>query len=221
METTQRIILADIYGYCQRNKMLAKEREERELASESQTEEGAVSETDSIIHDVKVHATNVSEHENEVIPSHSPQLIHLENPPDITEELKVLTTDYPGNPRFRVTTVSEDDEQNAAQDSSSGEEELVNTGEMLPLVDLSEDSKNLPKLNSTEVTGDSLDNSIGLTGDLLGQRLNDPLVNLDTSDHSLGSVLLPNVAPTNLPTQTDIRITGRLLPYVFPDIQGF
>lgn len=174
--------------------MLAKEREENELANESQTEEGAVSETESIIHDVKEHVTDLqSVPENEVI-SGSPQLIKLENPPDITEELKGLTADYPGNSRFRVTAVS-DEEQQPGQDSSSSEEDLVNASEMLPLVDLS-DSNCVPNTNSTSVSSDLHDQVSSVT-----------LVDLD---HSVGSVLKPSIAPSNLmPLQTDIRIKGR------------
>lgn len=191
METTQRILLADIYGYCQRNKLLAKEREERELANESQTEEGGVSESDSIIHDVKEHVPVMeSPLENEVA-SGSPKLIQLENPPDITEELKVLTADFPGLSRFRVTAVS-DEEQHPNQDSNSSEEDLV------PLVDLSNCSSDL---NDTSVTADLRDQVSG-----------DTLVDLDESSSSPGSLFKPSAAPLiPAPVQTDRKITGILL----------
>lgn len=190
METTQRILLADIYGYCQRNKLLAKEREERELANESQTEEGVVSETDSIIHDVKEHVTDLEcQLENEVA-SGSPKLIQLENPPDIAEELKVLTADYPGQSRFRVTTVS-DEEQHTNQDSNSSEEELV------PLVDLS-NSNCSSDLNDVSVTADLRDQVSSVT-----------LVDLHESNSSVGSLLRPSTAPLiPAPVQTDRKITG-------------
>lgn len=194
METTQRILLADIYSYCQRNKLLAKEREEREQANESQTEEGGVSESDSIIQDVKEHAPVLeSPLENEVAPG-PPKLIQLENPPDITEELKVLTADFPGLSRFRVTAVS-DEEQYPNQDSNSSEEDLV------PLVDLS-NSNCSSDLNDASMTADLRDSATGHA----------TLVDLDDSSSSAGSMLKPSAAPLiPAPTQTDRQITGMLL----------
>lgn len=189
METTQRILLADIYGYCQRNKLIAKEREERELANESQTEEGGVSESDSIIQDVKEHVPVLeSPLENEVA-SGPPKLIQLENPPDITEELKVLTSDFPGLSRFRVTAVS-DEEQHPNQDSNSSEEDIV------PLVDLS-NSNCSSDLNDVSVTAVLRDKVSGGT-----------LVELDDSSSSVGSMLKPSAAPL-IPAaaQTDRKIT--------------
>lgn len=198
METTQRILLADIYGYCQRNKMLAKEHEENELANDSHTEEGVISETESIIHDVKEHVTALQPlPENEVM-SGSPHLIQLETPPDITEELKVLKADYPGNSRFTVTAVI-DEEQNCVQDSSSSEEELVNLGEALPLVDLS-DSNCLPNLNSTGASSDQHDQASSVT-----------LIDLDHSDGPLLNLNAPPLDPTCTSVQADMRITGMLL----------
>lgn len=190
METTQRILLADIYGYCQRNKLIAKEREERELANESQTEEGGVSESDSIIQDVKEHVPVLeSPLENEVA-SGPPKLIQLENPPDITEELKVLTSDFPGLSRFRVTAVS-DEEQHPNQDSNSSEEDIV------PLVDLS-NSNCSSDLNDVSVTAVLRDKVSGGT-----------LVELDDSSSSVGSMLKPSAAPLiPAPAQTDRKITG-------------
>ena len=232
METTQRIILADIYGYCQRNKMQAKEHEERQLANNSQTEEGTASETESI-HGVTRHAENLqSESQDKLVASAPPQLIQLENPPDIKEELKVLTADYPAcNSRFKVTTVQEEDEEHTSQDSSSSGEELVNGGNELPLVDLSEDSNCFPKLNSTSPTSDLHNSSASLSGDLrdsntsvIGelfhsnksmsgslrdQMPSDPLVNLDDSAQSWGLILQPNATPANLSVQTDVRSTGK------------
>lgn len=194
METTQRILLADIYSYCQRNKLLAKEREERELANESQTEEGGVSESDSIIQDVKEHAPVLeSPLENEASPG-PPKLIQLENPPDITEELKVLTADFPGLSRFRVTAVS-DEEQHPNQDSNSSEDDLV------PLVDLS-NSNCSSDLNDASMTADLRDSATGHV----------TLVDLDDSSSSAGSMLKPSVAPfIPAPAQTDRQITGMLL----------
>lgn len=230
METTQRIILADIYGYCQRNKMQAKEHEERQLANNSQTEEGTASETESI-HGVTRHAENLqSESQDKLVASAPPQLIQLENPPDIKEELKVLTADYPAcNSRFKVTTVQEEDEEHTSQDSSSSGEELVNGGNELPLVDLSEDSNCFPKLNSTSPTSDLHNSSASLSGDLRDsntsvtgelfhsnksmsgslrdQMPSDPLVNLDDSAQSWGLILQPNATPANLSVQTDVRST--------------
>lgn len=236
METTQRIILADIYGYCQRNKMQAKEHEqERQLTNESQTEEGTASETESI-HGVTKRAENLqSESQDKLVASVPPQLIQLENPPDIKEELKVLTADYPGNSRFKVTTVQEEDEEHLSQDSSSSGEELVNSGNALPLVDLSQDSNCFPKLNSTSPTsdlhyssvslsGDLLDNNTSVTGELFhgnnsvsvslrDQMPSDRFVNLDDSAQSVGLILQPNASPTNLSVQTDVRSTGRLITF--------
>ena len=190
METTQRILLADIYGYCQRNKLLAKEREERELANESQTEEGGVSESDGIIQDVKEHVPVLeSPLENEVT-SGPPKLIQLENPPDISEELKVLTADFPGLSRFRVTAVS-DEEHRPNQDSNSSEEDLV------PLVDLS-NSNCSSDLNDAGVTVDLRDQVSGIT-----------LVEFDDSSSSVGSMLKPSSAPLiPAPIKTDRKITG-------------
>lgn len=193
METTQRILLADIYGYCQRNKMLAKEREESELANESHTEEGVVSETESIIHDVKEHVTDPPPQLENEVPAGSPHLVQLENPPDIMEELKDLTADYPGNSRFTVTAVS-DEEQNAVQDTSSSEEEPANMGDAMPLVDLS-NSNCSPNVNNTVVTSD----------------LHDQVPLLDW-DHSVDPLLKPNAALLSpLPLQTDARITGTFI----------
>ena len=192
METTQRILLADIYGYCQRNKLIAREREERELANESQAEEGVVSETDSIIHDVKEHVTDIeSQLENEVA-SGPLKLIQLENPPDIAEELKVLTADYPGLSRFRVTAVS-DEEQHTNQDSNSSEEDFI------PLVDLST-SNCSSNVNDVSVTAELRDQVSGVT-----------LVDLDESSSSDGSLLKPTTAPLiPAPAQTDRKITGTI-----------
>lgn len=191
METTQRILLADIYGYCQRNKLLTKEREESVMANESHAEEGVVSETDSIIHDFKEHVTNLKPlPENEVVQG-SPHLIQLENPPDITEELKVLTADYPGNSRFTVTVVR-DKEDNLVQDSSSSEEELANTGKTLPLVDLS-DSNSLPDVNST--------NPAGVNSNLCDQASSVLLIDLENSQGSPAPALPLN--PLSL--QVDVR----------------
>lgn len=189
METTQRILLADIYGYCQRNKLLAKEREERELANESQTEEGGISESDSIIQDVKEHVPVLeSPLENEATTG-PPKLIQLENPPDITEELKVLTADFPGLSRFRVTAVS-DEEQHPNQDSNSSEEDFV------PLVDLS-NSNCSSDLNDASVKVDLSDPVQGVT-----------LVELDDSSNSV-VLLKPGTAPLiPSPVQTDRKITG-------------
>ena len=190
METTQRILLADIYGYCQRNKILAKEREERELANESQTEEGVVSETDSIISDVKEHVTDLESQPQNEVTIGSPKLIQLENPPDITEELKVLTADYPGQSRFRVTAVS-DEEQHTNHDSTSSEEDVE------PLVDLS-NSNCSSDLNDASVTAELRDQVSSVT-----------LVELDNSNSSGGSLLKPSAAPLiPVPVQPDRKITG-------------
>lgn len=190
METTQRIILADIYGYCQRNKLLAKEREERELANESQSEEGGVSESDSIIHDVKEHVTDVeSQVENEAA-SGSPKLIQLENPPDIAEELKVLTADYPGPSRFTVTAVS-DEEQQPNQDSTSSDEDFV------PLVDLSNTNCS-PNMTDASVTDALRDKVSGVT-----------LIDMDISNGSVSSLLQPTASPLiPAPAQSDKRNSG-------------
>ena len=196
METTQRILLADIYGYCQRNKMLAKEHEENELANDSHIEEGVASETESIIHDVKEHVTDLQPVPENSVMSGSPHLIQLENPPDITEELKVLTADYPGSSRFTVTAVV-DGEQNCVQDSSSSEEELVNIGETLPLVDLS-DSNCLPDLNSTGASSDRPDQASSVA-----------LIDLDHSDGPLLNLNSPPLNPASV--VADIRIAGKLL----------
>ena len=178
--------------------MLAKEREENELANDSHAEEGVVSETESIIHDVKEHVTALQPLPGNEVISGSPHLIQLENPPDITEELKVLTADYPGNSRFTVTAVI-DEEQNCVQDSSSSEEELVNLGEALALVDLS-DSNCLQDLNSAGASSNQHDQASSVTLIDLG-RSGGPLVNLNA----------PPLNPTCTSIQADVRFTGMLL----------
>ena len=201
METTQRILLADIYGYCQRNKLLAKEREERELANESQTEEGGVSESDSIIQDVKEHVPVLESPLEDEVASGPPKLIQLENPPDITEELKVLTADFPGLSRFRVTAVS-DEEQHANQDSNSSQEDLV------PLVDLS-NSNCSSDLNDASATADLRDQTLGHA----------TLVDLDDSSNSASSMSIPSAAPL-MPTPVQTKITGmdEILELIFTTV---
>ena len=201
METTQRILLADIYGYCQRNKLLAKEREERELANESQTEEGGVSESDSIIQDVKEHVPVLESPLEDEVASGPPKLIQLENPPDITEELKVLTADFPGLSRFRVTAVS-DEEQHANQDSNSSQEDLV------PLVDLS-NSNCSSDLNDASATADLRDQTLGHA----------TLVDLDDSSNSASSMSIPSAAPL-MPTPVQTKLTGmdEILELIFTTV---
>ena len=179
METTQRILLADIYGYCQRNKILAKELEERGLVDESQAEEGVTSETDSIIHDV----TELESGQQSTEPGGcqapvlgSPRLIRLESPPDIEEELRVLAADFPGQSRFRVTTIC-DEETRCAQDTSEkgrhSDAPLVAAGgqsDPMPLIDLScsnclhQDTTvttDLPDENVSNVTLDETNSALG------------------------------------------------------------
>lgn len=116
-------------------------------------------------------------------------MIQLENPPDITEELKVLTADFPGLSRFRVTAVS-DEEQHPNQDSNSSEEDFV------PLVDLS-NSNCSSDLNDASVKVDLSDPVQGVT-----------LVELDDSSNSV-VLLKPGAAPLiPSPAQTDRKITG-------------
>lgn len=192
METTQRILLADIYGYCQRNKILAKEREKNELANQIHAEENVVSEAEtSIISDVKEDMPVPQPLlENEVKPG-CPQLIQLETPPDITEELKVLTADYPGSSRFTVTAVL-DEEPNVLQDSSSSEDDCGSiTDNGLPLVDLT-GSNPSADLKSTSASTNLLD-----------QVSDVPLIDFDTLRDPL---LRPNPPTLDLASvQTDLR----------------
>lgn len=181
METTQRIILADIYSYCQRNKVLAKEREERELATESQTEEGRISETDSIIHDVKEHVTDAVSHVENETASGSPKLIQLENPPDIAQELKVLTSDYPGLSRFTVTAVS-DEEQQPNQDGTFSDEDFV------PLVDLSNTNCSS---NGQDISGCGMSVNDVLRDKVSGVSLSDT----DASNSTVSSLSQPTASP--------------------------
>lgn len=192
METTQRIILADIYSYCQRNKVLAKEREERELATESQTEEGRISETDSIIHDVKEHVTDAVPHVENETASGLPKLIQLENPPDIAQELKVLTSDYPGLSRFTVTAVS-DEEQQPNQDGTFSDEDFV------PLVDLSNTNCSS---NEQDISG--CDTSVN---DVLRDKVS--LSDTDASNSTFSSLSQPTASPL-IPAlvQSDERTSG-------------
>ena len=92
METTQRILLADIYSYCQRNKTL----HEEEKSIERKAAEAAV-------HDGQAAPTS-----GQQLISGPPHLIQLETPPNEKEELKTLTSDYPPNSRFTVTKIAED-----------------------------------------------------------------------------------------------------------------
>lgn len=191
METTQRILLADIYGYCQRNKLLAKEQEESELANESHPEESVTSETDRIVNDVKQDSTHMQPHlESKVAPYSFSQLIQLETPPDIIDELKGLTADYPGSSRFTVTAVSDAD-QAVCEDSS--EDEFAAMGDNdIPLVDLS-DSNSLPDLQSSTSRGTNL----------LDERSDVVLLDFDSSqDPLLNPKSLP-LKPTSL--QTDLQ----------------
>ena len=197
METTQRILLADIYGYCQRNKILAKEREKNELANQIHAEENVVSEAEtSIISDVKEDMPVPQPLlENEVKPG-CPQLIQLETPPDITEELKVLTADYPGSSRFTVTAVL-DEEPNVLQDSSSSEDDCGSiTDNGLPLVDLT-GSNPSADLKSTSASTNLLD-----------QVSDVPLIDFDTLRDPL---LRPNPPTLDLASvQTDLRTAGEV-----------
>ena len=195
METTQRIILADIYSYCQRNKVLAKEREERELATESQTEEGRISETDSIIHDVKEHVTDAVSHVENENASCSPKLIQLENPPDIAQELKVLTSDYPGLSRFTVTAVS-DEEQQPNQDGTFSDEDFV------PLVDLSNTNCSS---NEQDISGCDTSVNDVLRDKVSGVSLSDT----DASNSTVSSLSQPTASPL-IPAlvQSDERTSG-------------
>ena len=195
MEPTQRIILADIYGYCQRNKLLAKEREERELAAESQTEGGGVSESDNIIHDVKEHVTDALSHVENEAESGSPKLIQLENPPDIAQELKVLKSDYPGLSRFTVTAVS-DEEQQPNQDGTFSDEDTV------PLVELS--NTNCSANEQDPSGGDVTVNDV-LSDKVSGVSLSDT----DASNNSVSPLLQPTAPPLiPAPVQSDNRTSG-------------
>ena len=190
METTQRILLADIYGYCQRNKLLAKEREENELVNESHTRESVSSETDGIKRDS---SDMQPRFESKVTPHSFSQLIQLETPPDIKDELKGLTADYPGGSRFTVTAVSDAD---PAVLEDSIEDEFAAMGDNhMPLVDLS-DSNSLPDSQSSTSLGTNLLDEKSDVVLLDFDSLQDPLLNPNS---------LP-LKPTSL--QTDLQTAG-------------
>ena len=156
METTQRILLADIYSYCQRNKNQSKERELREQQREedSQREEESASEVESILQDV-VELPDVEE----VLPAALqdrvppvPQLIQLDSPPDVESELKTLVSDYPPSvhlsSRFTITKITENECTSSSSDDESSDscspvKEMENFSERTEcslLVDLSSPS---------------------------------------------------------------------------------
>lgn len=129
METTQRILLADIYSYCQRNKNQSKERELREQQREedSQRDDESVSEVESILQDVvelpDVEEVSPAESQERVLPV--PQLIQLDSPPDVESELKTLVSDYPPSAhlssRFTITKITENECTSSSSDDESSD----------------------------------------------------------------------------------------------------
>lgn len=129
METTQRILLADIYSYCQRNKNQSRDRElrEQQRLEDSQKEDESASEVESILQDV-VELPDVEE----VLQDDAqdgvlavPQLIQLDSPPDVESELKTLVADYPPsahfNTRFTITKITENEFTSSSSDDESSE----------------------------------------------------------------------------------------------------
>lgn len=144
METTQRVLLADIYSYCQRNKSISRD-SELYKDTERQPDVSSASESDSVNHDSSVHDEQDqggAHTAGEQLISGPPHLIQLQSPPNVQDELRTLTSDYPPSSRFTITRIDEDGQSDASPNDADEPLVLVENhfNDVSPLVNLSDDS---------------------------------------------------------------------------------